>query len=352
MRGKTGRLRFQIFGYMAAIFFLWFALSTALSEFMFYLEERRGFEFPFRYYVFLTLAQVVLLVLMNIPFLLFLIGRVDRPVRKIVESLNRIAEGKYDEKIDFESRNEFDEIKDAFNSMSEKLEAAEKVKRNAENERILLFANMAHDLKTPITSILGFSRALSDGLISDEARKSEYLATIGSKAEKMNGLIDRLFEYVKLESAENLLDREDCDVAEVLRNCLADVYAEYEEKEIALEIEIPETPVVRSVDKVELSRVYTNLLDNVLKHNAGGIRVLVRMGEDGGVLVADSGGPLPAAVKDSLFMPFVSGDKSRSSKSGSGLGLALAAKIMRRHGGSLRLVEDVPGFTKGFSAEF
>ena len=167
----------------------------------------------------------------------------------------------------------------------------------------------------------------------------------------MNDLIDRLFEYVKLESADNILHKENCDVAEILRNCLADVYAEYEEKKIQLEIQIPEIPVIKKVDKIELSRVYTNLLNNVLKHNTSGINVLVKMDEDGKVLIADSGEPLPAEVQDSLFVPFVSGDKSRQSKNGSGLGLALAYKIMKKHSGDLRLITKVEGYTKGFFAE-
>ena len=336
---------------MALGLLIWFLIATGLSEILYYLEDVKNVDLPFKWYVLLNIFQALLLILMNIPFLRFLMKHVDKPVQKIVEALNRLADGKYDEKIDFESRNEFDDIKDAFNSMSEKLETAEKIKQNAENERVLLFANMAHDLKTPITSIIGFSKALSDGIITDDIKKAEYLTTINSKAVKMNDLIDRLFEYVKLESADNILHKENCDVAEILRNCLADVYAEYEDKKILLEIQIPEIPVIKNADKIELSRVYTNLLNNVLKHNTSGINVLVKMDEDGKVLIADSGEPLPAEVQDSLFIPFVSGDKSRQSKNGSGLGLALAYKIMKKHSGDLRLITQVEGYTKGFLAE-
>lgn len=336
---------------MALGLLIWFLIATALSEILYYLEDVKNVDLPFKWYVLLNIFQALLLILMNIPFLRFLMKHVDKPVQKIVEALNRLADGKYDEKIDFESRNEFDDIKDAFNSMSEKLETAEKIKQNAENERVLLFANMAHDLKTPITSIIGFSKALSDGIITDDKKKAEYLTTINSKAVKMNDLIDRLFEYVKLESADNILHKENNDVAEILRNCLADVYAEYEDNKIQLEIQIPEIPVIKNVDKIELSRVYTNLLNNVLKHNTSDINVLVKMEEDGKVLIADSGEPLPAEVQDSLFIPFVSGDKSRQSKNGSGLGLALAYKIMKKHSGDLRLLTQVEGYTKGFLAE-
>lgn len=353
---KIRKLRFQIFLYTSVTLLIWFSIATGLSEILYYLEDKLGLELPVKWYILLNIIQALLLILMNIPFLRFLIKHVDKPVRKIVNALNRLSEGHYDEKIEFESKNEFDEIKNAFNSMAEKLEAAEKIKRNAENERVLLFANMAHDLKTPITSIIGFSKALSDGIIEDENKKTEYIATINSKAVKMNDLIDRLFEYVKIDSADNLLHKEDCDISELLRNCIADVYAEYENKNIQLEIEIPENAIVRRVDKLELSRVYTNLLNNVLKHNPENIHVLVKMDENASLLIADSGEALPDDIKDLLFKPFVSGDKSRSSKNGSGLGLALSYKIMKKHDGDLKLLtglelEEVAksaAYTKGF----
>lgn len=351
MANKSKKLKYQIFLYMAMGLVIWFAIATALSEILYYLEDVWEIDLPIKWYLLLNIIQAGLLVLMNIPFLRFLMKHVDKPVQKIVEALNRLADGKYDEKINFESQNEFDEIKDAFNSMSEKLEAAEKIKQNAENERVLLFANMAHDLKTPITSIIGFSKALSDGIIEDDEKKSEYLATINSKALKMNDLIDRLFEYVKLESAENILHKEDCDVAEILRNCIADVYTEYEDKKILLDIKIPDYAVIKCVDKIELSRVYTNLLNNILKHNSSQINVLVTMDEEGTALFADSGEAVPREVEDSLFVPFVSGDKSRQSKNGSGLGLALTYKIMKKHDGDLRLIKNVEGYTKGFLVE-
>ena len=352
MKANLKKLKDQIFLYMALVFAFWFLISTALSECLYYLEETRGIEFPFRFYITLDVVQGIVLILMNIPFLRFLINHVDKPVQKIVSSLNSVAEGNYDEKIEFDSQNEFDQIKDAFNEMSGKLEDAEKIKQNAENERTLLFANMAHDLKTPITTIIGYSKALSDGIISDEQKKLEYIDTINAKAVRMNTLIDRLFEYVKLESADNILRKEKYDITEILRNCIADFYTEYEEKGIQLEIEVPETSIIKEVDKVEISRVFSNLLNNVLKHNANGIRVLVKMNADGSVIIADSGEELSKELAENLFKPFVSGDSSRSSRNGRGLGLALAYKIMKKHGGDLKLVSKVDGFTKAFVVNF
>ena len=331
---------------------LWFITGSILAEILYYFEDKRGFEFPFKFYIILDFFQAVLLVLINIPFCLFLIRYVDKPVQKIIKGLNLISTGTYSERIDFSSGNELDEIKIAFNDMAEKLIEAEKIKQNAENERVLLFANMAHDLKTPITSIIGFSKALSDGIIDSEEKKKEYISTINLKAVKMNDLIDRLFEYVKLESSENQLRKEDFDIAEILRNCIADVYAEYEDKNIQLELDIPDTPIIKNVDKIELARVYTNILNNAIKHNPSGICVYVKMEFDGKTLIADSGKHISEELAEKLFIPFVSGDSSRRSSNGSGLGLSLAKKIIEKHGGDLSFTQDeyaVPaGYVKAF----
>ena len=231
------------------------------------------------------------------------------------------------------------------------MDKAEKIKENAEKERLMLFAALAHDLKTPITSILGYSKALSDGVVGDDAKKAEYLRTINAKAVRMNDLIDRLFEYVKLESPENVLHKKDCDVAEILRKSLANLYADFEEKNFDLEIEIPENPVLKNVDPLEIDRVFTNLLNNALKHNEKKTTVRIFMNENGKTIFADNGNPIPAEMQGRIFRPFVSGDESRTSKNGSGLGLALARKIMEKHGGSLSFVPSYGG-GKAFVIQF
>lgn len=355
MKSKAAKLKFQIFVYMATVLLVWFLISSSVSEVFYYLEEKRKIEFPFKVYILLNIIDMIFLVLMNIPFLRFLIKHIDKPVQKIILGLNNIADGNYNEKISFEARNELDEIKDAFNEMAEKLAEADSIKQNAENERVLLFANMAHDLKTPITSIIGFSKALSDEIIDDKDKRKQYIATINSKAVKMNDLIDRLFEYVKLESSDNQMHLENVDIAEILRNCIADIYTEYEEKKIKLELEIPECPVMKNADRLELSRVYTNLLNNVIKHNSEEIKVFVHMQNDGKVLIADSGSPLDEELVENLFTPFVKGDSSRRSGGGSGLGLSLAYKIMKKHNGKLSFIQktsELPDdYTKAFVVE-
>lgn len=168
----------------------------------------------------------------------------------------------------------------------------------------------------------------------------------------MNDLIDRLFEYVKLNSDANVLHLEKTDVAELLRNCIASVYSEFEEHEIQLEIKIPESQIILCVDKLEIQRVFVNLLISILKHNENGIRVLIKMDEDGRTVIADSGNAISEELEKHLFQPFVKGDSSRKSGKGNGLGLSLSKLVMEKYGGDLVYLRDVPGWTKGFEFVF
>ncbi len=236
------------------------------------------------------------------------------------------------------------------------MDKADKIKEKAEEARLMLFAALAHDLKTPITSILGYSKALADGIVSDGAKKTEYLRTISAKSQQMNELIDRLFEYVKLESAQNALHKTPCDVAEILRESVANLYTDFEERGFLFEIQIPEKSVEKNADPLEISRVFTNLLNNAIKHNPPATKIKIAMDENGKTTIADNGIEISKEIRSRIFEPFVSGDESRTNKNGSGLGLAIAKKIMEKHGGKLSLAAPFfageERFTKAFLLEF
>lgn len=342
-------LKSQIILFMAAGVLVWFLIVESLNEYMWLQEELGKITVTNGTLTIFVIIQALLFIIINIPFMIFMIKHIDKPVQKIVQGLRKIKSSDFSEKIDFKSNNEFDEIKNEFNKMSEELEKSSKLREEVENQKNLLFANMTHDLKTPITTIQGYSKALLDGIVETSEKQSNYISTIYSKSLLMNDLIDRLFEYVKINSNLNVLNRENVDVAELLRNCLSSVYTEYEERNIELSIEIPEEPVILNIDAVEVKRVFNNILMNVLLHNKPSIKVLVQMDQSGNIIVADSGEKISTAVEENMFQPFVKGDDSRKSGKGSGLGLSLSQKIMEKHGGKLVYLKEFPGYTKAFS---
>ena len=214
-------------------------------------------------------------------------------------------------------------------------------------ERNLLLSDIAHDIKTPITTLCSYSRALADNLVQGEKRQ-EYLDAIYNKSMRMNELITLLFEYVKMDSAGFELHREKCDLGEMLRECTAVLYSDFEDRGMTLRVEIPETPVFYSADKLQMTRVIANLLTNAVRYGREGGKTLVELTEYM-ITVADDGPEIDEELAEHIFEPFTRGDRARSTRGGSGLGLSIASKIVHMHGGELRLNRDYTcGYTKAF----
>ncbi len=224
-------------------------------------------------------------------------------------------------------------------------EEAQKLARD--QRRNLMLSDIAHDIKTPITTICGYSKALSEGIVEEKNRQS-YLDAIYAKAMRMDELITLLFEYVKLESEGFTLHREPGDLAELTREMAALLYADFEDREMELVLEIPEERVPFEMDRLQLGRAVSNLLTNAVRYGKEGGRVLVRL-QDYELTVADEGEPIDPEFAAHIFEPFARGDKARSSKGGSGLGLGISKKIVEMHGGKLLLSQNFgEGYTKAF----
>ena len=229
-----------------------------------------------------------------------------------------------------------------------KLMEEEKVQQLAyDRQRNLLLSDIAHDIKTPITTLCSYSKALSDDVVQGEKRQ-EYLDAIYNKSIRMSELITLLFEYVKMDSSGFELHKEDGDLGEILRECLAALYPDFEDRKMELRVEIPETAVPCNMDKVQMARAITNLLTNAVRYGREEGKALVRL-EEYTITVADDGMEIDREFAEHIFEPFSRADKARSTKGGSGLGLSIASKIVQMHGGELKLDCDYGhGYTKAF----
>lgn len=206
--------------------------------------------------------------------------------------------------------------------------------------RNLLLSDMAHDLKTPITTVAGYAQALVDHMVDSKEKQEEYLKAIHAKSMQMSHLITLLFDYVKLDSEGFELKKEEKDLSELLRECVAGIYMDAEDKGMALEVVIPEKQCMAQIDPMQFTRAVINLLVNAVKHNPQGTKIRVSLEEQAKnwyIRIADSGSEIEKKLAEHIFDPFVMGDTSRSQKSGSGLGLGISAKIIEMHGGTLAL---------------
>lgn len=227
----------------------------------------------------------------------------------------------------------------------------EELREKYERARNLMLSDIAHDLRTPITTIGGYAKALNDGLVTSDEKRTEYLEAIENKAERMSDLITLLFDYVRLDSENFSLRLEKSDVTELLRENAALLYADVEEKHMEFDIDIPEEACMLTLDRLQFSRVVTNLINNALKHNEPATTITLQMKqtqEHIQVIVKDNGNLIAPLIADHIFEPFVVADASRESKGGSGLGLSIAKKIVEMHGWTIELIQDFERQEKSF----
>jgi len=223
--------------------------------------------------------------------------------------------------------------------------------REYERKRNLMISDIAHDIRTPVTTISGYSQAIMAGKVRDE-ELDDYLEAIRNKSGRLTELVGLLFDYVRLDSEGFEMDRKPLDICETVRECIAFVYDDIEKKEMEIDIDVPEEPVMVSADKIHISRAVTNLITNAVKHNESGTKIglsVIPLEKQVKISVADNGNEIPAELAENLFDPFVMGEKSRTTRSGSGLGLSIVKKTVEMHEGTIELVSPFEGgYTKAF----
>ncbi len=289
--------------------------------------------------IFLTVFLVLFIaVLLGIS--LYLKKHIERPLRRLMEGMDEVSEGKRDVVLDYNTDREFEEIRDKFNLMAEKLKASEEEKHLLEQNRNSMLLELAHDIKNPVASIRSSISALDEGLVPDEKIK-DYYRTIDMKAERIQTLTEDMNASLKLESDDYKLDKEKTDICEVLRRICVEYYEDISNTGKDFEIDIPDEPVEALIDVKLFGRVIHNLLGNANKYDREGklIEISLRKEpEDIVIEVCDDGEAIAEDFVPRMFEAFSRGDKSRKTDGGTGLGLAISRKIVEKHGGSLTYV--------------
>ena len=243
------------------------------------------------------------------------------------------------EHIEYQGPKEFMDMVDSFNNLSDRLRDIENENRRLADEKNKMLADISHDLKTPITVISGYARALHDGLIKED-EINDYLNIIDQKSSTVADLINQFYEYSKLEHPEYNFELTKLNIAEFLREFLVDKIDELTVNGFELEVNFPDNEVGYILgNEMQLRRVFENLIANTVAHTPKGTLMSFDMGCTGEkVLIRyeDNGGGISDEVADRIFDPFVVSDPSRN-KSGSGLGLSIAKKIVEYHGGTIVL---------------
>ncbi len=252
--------------------------------------------------------------------------RQTQPIQEMVQATRAYAAGNFDIRMQDADRNdEIGELASSFNAMADSLAETERQRRD-------FIANISHELKTPMTSIAGYTDGILDGTIPPE-KERQYLQIISDESRRLSRLVRRMLDISQIQSKE--MKKEDFDICESMRLALLSMEQKIIERDLDVQADIPDDSVMVQGDNDLITQVIYNLLENATKFAAPDSTLYLGLkvnGEKALVTVCNSGTTIPAEEIPLLFERFHKSDKSRSEdKDGYGLGLYVVKTILEQH---------------------
>lgn len=261
-------------------------------------------------------------------------------LRHVISELHYIANGHFDHHIPFTVRTELQHVVDSINVLVASTVASLEEERQIEKSKDDLITNVSHDIRTPLTSIIGYLGLLKDGNPTPEESK-KYINIAYQKALQMKSLAEDLFEYTTIRSTNrDKLTLAPLHVKSMLEQVEAGFELEAEKKKITFEIECRPNDLTIDADAKKIVRVLNNLISNALKYGHGATKILLvanKINNDQVELrVENNGTPIPKKEQEKIFERFYRVESSRNLQTGgTGLGLAIVQSIVALHGGTI-----------------
>ena len=293
----------------------------------------------------------------SVSFLL-LQSRSMRYISRISSAMREIAEGDLNITLDVEGDDEFADMAENLNNMVEELRQLMDKERESERTKNELITNVAHDLRTPLTSIIGYLELLSGPVKLNEEMQKKYLDITYKKSKRLQKLIEDLFGFTKLNYGKISMKVSKVDIVKLLSQMLEEFYPNFMEKNLAYELQSNVTAKVITADGNLLARLFDNLINNAIKYGSEGKKIIVKVDATDTVVtvsVTNFGYVIPKEELPLLFEKFYRVEQSRSvNTGGTGLGLAIAKNIVDMHGGTIGVTSDLNGtvFTVKLKVDF
>lgn len=250
-----------------------------------------------------------------------------KPLEEINYVADKISKGEVGKRVHINSSDEIGVLAESFNSMADSLEAVEKNRRQ-------FISNVSHEIRSPITSIKGFIGGMLDGVIPEE-KQNYYLSLTYSEIQRLTRLVNDLLDLSAIEAGQFKLRVEKVDINEILRLCVIKFETKINNKKLKVDVYMEDDKLFVAADKDRITQVATNLIDNAIKYvNVGGnIKVSVKTKGDKAFISVFNDGPcINQADLNNIWDRFYKGDKSRTSKSSTGLGLPIVRSILTQLG--------------------
>lgn len=289
----------------------------------------------------LLISVVVILFVTAFMMYWWLYQSMINPIRKLQVAAENIKEGNLDFEIEIKGDDEIDELCITFEKMRMRLKDNAEEKLASERENRELICNIAHDLKTPITAVKGYSEGIIDGVANTPEKIDKYVRTIYNKANEMDTLINELTLYSKIDRNRIPYNFAKLNVAEYFNDCTEEIGLDLEAKGIGLTYHnYVESDIMIIADPEQLRRVINNIIGNSVKYmnrQSGSINIRIKdVGDFIQVELEDNGNGIAQADLPYIFDRFYRTDASRNSATGgSGIGLSIVKKIVEDHGGKI-----------------
>lgn len=279
---------------------------------------------------------------------------VKRQLQDMTDALNDIEAGNgnrrilaVDNELTADLSYKMNEIVTRYEEQLSGLRAADETNRH-------LMTSLSHDVRTPLTTLIGYLDASHRGVVTGKERE-DYLEIARHKAHDLKDYIDILFDWFKLNSSEFALSIERVELAELTRNVLKDWIPIFEENHLDYEINIPERPLFAKVDLDGYARIINNLVQNVITHSRA-TQIKIEMTQEGNnieIRITDNGIGIEKADLPHIFERLYKCDKGRSDK-GSGLGLSIVWQMVEKMDGKITAQSEPNRYTAfivGFSVK-
>jgi signal transduction histidine kinase len=282
---------------------------------------------------FLWGGLVVVAIALLITFVLS--RRILAPVKALTSVAKRLGRGDFSQRVQVKDRSELGELAKAFNAMASDLEHTEKLRRN-------MVADVAHELRTPLSNVRGYLEAIRDGVIKSDANT---IRSLTEEAMLLSRLVDDLQDLALAEAGELKLMCQPEDIGKLVNRGVAMIQGQAIAKDVSVTVDLSDQLPLCNVDSHRISQVLHNLLNNALSHTPKGGAITVRARQRDNqveVSVADTGEGIPSEDLPYIFERFYRVDKSRSrATGGSGLGLTIARRLVEVHGGRIEVQSEL-----------
>lgn len=336
-------LAIKVLGAVVISFIISFVVMVSCFNLYAIILFKYGFAWSYKSNLLVLIPTTATISSFILVFLL-LVNRRLKYFKYIINSVKKIESLEFLSNLDEKGKDEFTELAQSINIMNKRIQDKFIKEKEIEDSKYELITSVSHDLKTPLTSIIGYLDLLNNHKYSDENSRDEYISIVYHKSLRLKELVNELFEYTKLTSNDVKLELHRFNVSALINQLVGESIIDFNEKKIEVVLENPYKELYANIDVKLISRVFENLIKNAEKYSDSHsiFKIIVESSEEYIIVhFINKCKGIKEIDVNKIFERFYRLDNARSSESeGSGLGLTISKKIIELHHGHLDAEKD------------